>query len=138
MDGVQSVRASRECEGEMSLQKPLEAPGNGLVIGEFRDMPDCQRTADGESEGTLGDSFLCEAVALPRAILALKARIDGVNTCPTTLWRASHLKELFSLGVREDTCATGIGRAPVIYAGAVDPMKVHIRRLDWVPPSGLL
>lgn len=138
MNGVQSVRSSGEGEGEMSLQKALEAPGNGLVIGEFRDMPDCQRTADGESEGTLGDSLLCEAVALPRAIMSLKARIDGVNTCPTMSWRASHLKELVSLGVREDMCATGIGRAPVIYAGAIDPMKVHIRRLDWVPPSGLL
>jgi len=43
-------------------------------------MPDRQRTADGEGEGTLGEGFLYEVVTLPRAIMALEPRVDGVGT----------------------------------------------------------
>ena len=67
----------------MALEKALEAHHNELVLGEVWNMADRQRTADGEGEGTLGERFLSEVVALPRAITGLEAGNGGVSTSAT-------------------------------------------------------
>ena len=46
-------------------------------------MPDCERTADSESEGALGEGFLSEVVTLPWTVMALEA-MTGVSISPST------------------------------------------------------
>jgi hypothetical protein len=122
----------------MSLQEPLQAHCNDIVIRKIRGMSECERTANGECEWTLGEGFLRKVVTLPRAIMALEAWIGDVSASPTMSGKASHSEELASLGVRENTRTAGVWRAAVIHTCGVHPVKIHIGRLDWVPPSCLL